>query len=218
MSVLIGSKDVIAIKGDKTYYVSESGMAALEGRIVAAVNEYHEKNPLERGISKETVKSKYLRRVDPKASGGLLVEMVNRGLIQIQGDTILESGRSMDGGEQEKMKQSFEDVFIRQALTPPSVFELSELFRLTPKEAQTVLAALKKENKLYQVAEGILLHTEVIRRVEDQVRKMLAGNGRMTVSEFKDAIGTSRKYAVPLLEYFDRQKITKRDGDHRILA
>lgn len=218
MSVLTASKDVIAIKGDKTYYVSEPGMKALENRIITAVNEYHDKNPLENGISKETVKSKYLRRVDPKASGGLLAEMVNRGLIQMRGDIVLGSGRASEGGEQDKMKKAFEDVFKRQELAPPSVFELSEQFRLTPKEAQTVLAALKKDNKIYQVADGIMLHAEILKGVEEKVRGMLAGGGRVTVSEFKDAIGTSRKYAVPILEYLDRQKITKRDGDYRILA
>lgn len=218
MATLTAAKDVIAIKGDKMYYVSEPGMKALETRIVTAVNDYHAANPLENGISKETVKSKYLRRVDPKASGGLLAEMVNRGLIKMQGDIVVGANQEPGGGEQEKMKNAFEEQFKTKQLAPPSVFELSEDFRLTPKEAQTIIAALKKDNKLYQIADGIMMHTEVLKNVEDRARELLAGGGRVTVSEFKDAIGTSRKYAVPLLEYLDRQKITKRDGDYRVLA
>jgi selenocysteine-specific elongation factor len=218
MAALTSSKDVIAIKGDKTYYVSEPGMKALEARIIAAVEDHHKANPLEAGISKETVKSKYLRRVDPKASGGLLAEMVNRGLLRVDGDIVSAAGHESAGGEQEKMKGAFEEQFLAKGLAPPSVFELSEEFRLTPKEAQTVLAALKKENRIYQVADGIFIHTEVLRFIEEKARGLLKDGNRMTVSEFRDAVGTSRKYAVPLLEYLDRQKITKRDGDYRVLA
>jgi selenocysteine-specific elongation factor len=73
------------------------------------------------------------------------------------------------------------------------------------------------QGKLVKIAEGLYLHRESIEQAGRLMRDHLAKEGRITVSQFRDLTGTSRKYAVPLLEHFDSIRVTRRAGDDRVL-
>lgn len=219
LKTLIDDGRVLLFKGDKPYYIATPALAALELKISEAVKAHHAAQPLEAGIGKETLRSRLLRRFDAKAANSLLAYMVTKGLIKMDGDAIMDPSRTPgEGAEHDKVTKAVSDEFKRAGLTPPAQFELQENFRLSAKEANTVIAALKKTGALVQVADGIYLHQEAVLAAEATVKALIAKNGKVTVSEFKDAAATTRKYAVPLLEYFDRQKITKREGDFRVLV
>jgi selenocysteine-specific elongation factor len=219
MESLLAKRQAIAFKGDRTYYFSVAALAGLQDRITKAVNDYHAEKPLEKGINKETVKSRFMRRLDARAAGSVLAGMVKEGRIAVDGEAVVNPVRSVSGGsEQIKMTKAFNDAFQKAGLQPPSQFDLQNTFNLSGKEVQTVLAALKKEGTLTQIADGVILHTDIVKSAEKSAREFLAAHGKMTVSEFKDHLGTSRKYAVPLLEYLDRQKVTRREDDYRVLA
>jgi selenocysteine-specific elongation factor len=215
LKTLIDDGRVAMFKGDKPYYI----LTALETRIVEAVKAHHVAQPLETGIGKETLRSRVLRRFDAKAANALVSSMAAKGLIKTEGDAVMDAARkSGEGAEHDKVTKAVGDEFRRAGLSPPASFELQETFRLTAKEVNTVISALKKTGALIQVAEGIYIHKEAVSAAEKLVKELIIGNGRVTVSEFKDKAGTTRKYAVPILEFFDRQKITKREGDYRVLA
>lgn len=217
MESLVKEGKATTVKGDKPYYMSAGARDKLTGRIVAGVRAHLAANPLEGGMNKETVKTKWLRRLDPKAAGAVLAEMVKSGDIALLGDVVTDP-KHAGGAEQAKIAAGFEELLLRNGLNPPSVAELQNEFKLSAKEVQTVLAALRKDGKAIQVAPGVWLHAAAVNRAADDARAFLKEHGQMTVAEFRDAAGTSRKYAVPLLEYFDREKITRRDGDNRVLA
>jgi selenocysteine-specific elongation factor len=219
LNTLIEDGRVAKFKGDKPYYIATPVLLALETKIVEAVKAHHAAQPLETGLGKETLKSRLLRRFDPKTANAVLAAMVNKGLIKTEGDAVMDVARTPgEGAEHDKVTEAVGDEFKRAGLAPPTLFELQENFRLTSKEANTVIAALKKIDVVVQVADGIFLHKEVVAAAEATARALIKENGKMTVSEFKDKAGTTRKYAVPLLEYFDRMKVTKREGDYRVLA
>ncbi|MFA5866672.1 MAG: selenocysteine-specific translation elongation factor [Actinomycetota bacterium] len=219
LNTLIDDGRVAFFKGDKPYYIASTALTELENKVAEAVKAHHVAQPLEAGIGKETLRSRLLRRFDTKAANVLLTSMATKGSIKMEGDAVMDPSRTPgEGAEHDKVTQAVGDEFQRAGLAPPTNFELQENFRLTAKEVNTVISALKKIGVLIQVADGVYLHEAAIVAAEAAARKLIEENGKMTVSEFKDKTGTTRKYAVPLLEYFDRQKITKRDGDYRVLV
>ncbi len=217
MEIMVKEGNAVAVKGDKIYYLSTAARQRLQDKITVGVRAYLADNALESGMNKETVKTKWLRRLDPKAAGAILAELVRDGHLRLDGDLVTDAEHA-GAGQQSKMAAGFEEMFKAAGFAPPTQFELMEKFCLTAKEVQTVLAAVRKDGKVVQVAKDIWLHRSVVAVAAAAARAFLAANGKMSVSEFKDAIGTSRKYAVPLLEYLDREKITKRDGDYRVLV
>ncbi len=218
LNTLIDDGRVIKFKGDKLYYISTTALSALETKIIEAVKAHHAAQPLEAGLGKETLRSRLLRRFDAKAANALLGSMSTKGLIRTEGDAVMDPTRAPgEGAEHDKVTEAVGDEFKRAGLAPPANFELQENFRLTAKEVNTVISALKKIDILVQIADGIYLHKDAVEAAEKAARTLIKENGKMTVSEFKDKTRTTRKYAVPLLEYFDKQKITKREDDYRIL-
>lgn len=219
LNTLIDDGRVLVLKGDKPYYIATPALRDLEKKIIEAVKAHHATQPLENGIGKETLRSRLLRRFDAKAANAVLAAMVNKGLLKTKGDAVMDAARTLgEGAEHDKVTLSVGDEFKRAGLAPPALFEVQENFRLTVKEANTVISALKKTGALIQVADGIYLHKDAVAAAAKVAQALIKENGKMAVSEFKDKAGTTRKYAVPLLEYFDRQKITKREGDYRVLA
>ncbi len=219
IGTLLNDGRAFSVKGERLYYITVQALTALEEKVMEIVREYHESHPLETGIGKETLRSQLLRRLDGKAAGAMLAEMTRKGLINVTGDAVVGAGRSsVQGAGNGSMATVLDDDFKRAGLAPRPLLDLQEELQLTLKEIQTVISGLKKTGELIQVADGIYLHQAAVDGAATKARSFLEKNGRMTVAEFRDVVGTSRKFAVPLLEYFDKQKITKRDGDYRVLA
>lgn len=219
VDILISDNLVVSVAGEKKYVVSTASLLLLEDKIVEVARGYAAANPLEAGIGREALKAKALRRVDNKAAGLILGEMVKKEQLVMRGDAFIDAEQAGTGGtRQDKMADDFAALFEQAGLAPPRLSELAEEFRLTAKEAQTVLAALKKDGRVVQIADGIILASSAVDSAETTARELIKEQGRMTVSEFKNKIRTSRKFAVPILEYFDRKKVTKREDDYRVLA
>jgi selenocysteine-specific elongation factor len=79
-----------------------------------------------------------------------------------------------------------------------------------------LLLLLTEEGALVRLAEGIFIHRDALSEARDKVKAELAANGRITVGTFRDLVGTSRKFALPILERFDAETLTRRVGDERL--
>ena len=107
---------------------------------------------------------------------------------------------------------------LRVGVTPPPLKYLFEQAGLGQNEGRQALTALVRAGRAQRVSEELFLATETIDACEAAIRAHLDAGGEGTVAALKDAMGTSRKFAVPILEYFDAHGVTKRDGDLRFLA
>jgi selenocysteine-specific elongation factor len=107
---------------------------------------------------------------------------------------------------------------LRVGTTPPPLKYLFEQAGLGQAEGRQALTALVRAGRAQRVSEELFLATETVDACEAAIRAHLNAGGEGTVTALKDAMGTSRKFAVPILEYFDAQGVTKRDGDLRRLA
>ncbi len=116
--------------------------------------------------------------------------------------------------EERKLKERVEAGLLNAGLNVPYVKELAP--GTLEDKVNDVVQMLVEDGKVVKITTDLFFHADTLREAESLVRKMLSKNGKFQVSEFKDAAKTSRKYAVPLLEYFDRKGVTRRQGDVRV--
>jgi selenocysteine-specific elongation factor len=136
--------------------------------------------------------------------------------IKMEGDLVALAGHRARFTDQETQALSrIEQIFRAASFQPPALIDVLKASGLDAKKARGLVEVLIKQQRLVRVSEDLVFHGDAIA----QIRKSLAARKgrRFSVPEFKDWTQISRKYAIPLLEYLDRQRITRRDGDSRIV-
>jgi selenocysteine-specific elongation factor len=136
--------------------------------------------------------------------------------IRMEGELIaLASHRPQISPEQMAALARIEDAFRRAGYQPPTPSEVLQSVGTDPVKGRALLETLMKNKRLIRVAEDLVFHAEVIRHI--QVSLAAHKGKRFSVPEFKSWTQVSRKYAIPLLEYLDRQHVTRREGDARVV-
>lgn len=178
---------------------------------------FHKKNPFKIGISKEELRTK-LPKVDPSVFQAALDEWISEGEVEADKDKVrlLNVGSS---GEEALGKWETEILKRLQAhgLTPPSLQELAEAMSLKESNLKDMLERLVHQQKVARVKGDMYFHAEPIRDLRDKVIGLLKSKGEMAPADFKALTNLSRKYMIPLLEYFDESRLTIRTGDKRVL-
>jgi len=193
--------------------------AALVERLREDVEAHHRDNPLAEGISKEELRIRVARLAGPAMFRAALAELAAAGQIAIAGDTVKRAGREIAlAPEEARAKEQIEQAFAKAGLMVPSLKEVLETLPVEAARAQKIVQILLREKVLVRVAAELVFHRTALERV----RQLLAGykqqhGDRMSVPAFKELTGITRKYAIPLLEYLDRERITRRVGDERII-
>jgi selenocysteine-specific elongation factor len=113
--------------------------------------------------------------------------------------------------------EALELTFRAAAYQPPSADEALEAHKLTQAEDRELLQVLVDQQKLVRLKGDLFYHRDVFEAIERQLRTYLEAKGEITAGEFRDLMQISRKYAIPLLEHFDNQRLTMRIGDKRVL-
>jgi selenocysteine-specific elongation factor len=174
---------------------------------------FHRRNPLLAGLSKEELRGKQL----PDAPPGLLDSLLAlSNTITVDGETVrLASHKISLERDEEAASAKIESAFRAAGLAVPSMQEVLAKSGVELKSARTILQLLLRDKRLIRVSDELVFHPSAIQ----SLRQLLAQRKgqKFAVPEFKDWTGVSRKYAIPLLEFLDRERITKRDGDTRLV-
>jgi selenocysteine-specific elongation factor len=164
-------------------------------------------------------KSEFVQKLLPHHADVTLVNFVLADLAKeriavVQGDALDIPGRSKAlGGSEGELARAIEKRFADAGLQPPPVSELIQSMTHKPKMIEGVIGFLVKQGTLVRLADGVYVHRTVIATARD---RMSAKKGQtIDVGQFKEFFGLSRKIAIPLLEFFDREGVTKRQGDVR---
>jgi selenocysteine-specific elongation factor len=175
------------------------------------LKEFHRQNPLLAGVSKEELRSKYF----PGAPPWLMDALLSRSnTLTAEGETVrLSSHKVALKQDEEDAATKIETAFRAGGLATPAVFEVLAKSGVDPSRARTLLQLMLRDRRLVRVSDELVFHASAMQ----SLRALLAQKKgqRFSVPEFKDWTGVSRKYAIPLLEYLDRERITRRDGDVR---
>lgn len=191
--------------------------SAWEARKIAALRtilaQYHRTHPLQAGLAKEELRSRELTGAPTHLLDDLLSHTKD---IVVEGDLVrLASHRVTLKHDEGEAVAKIEEVFRQAGLGVPSTSDVLAKCGVEPARARTLLQILMRNRKLVRVSEDLIFHASAL----DQLRALLASRkgSRFSVAEFKDWTSVSRKYAIPLLEFLDRERITRREGDSRIV-
>lgn len=180
---------------------------------------FHRENPIVEGMDREELKSRLAERMHLKSgkkAEALIAELEKRKVITIQGSVVSVAGFTVSySDEASQMMTDMENIYKKAGIEVPPTDELVGAYK-DRKQARQVLSELTKKGILVKAGTGVLMHKEHWDRALNILREHLAANPQITLGEFRDLLGTSRKYAVMLLETYDQMKITKKTGDVRV--
>jgi len=199
-------------------YVHASQLLTLENKILDLINQYHKDNPLKPGIDKEELKGMLRMRLSAKVLNLVVDGLIKKKLIEQEGPKLKVPGfKAARGAIQDEVKNKIVEAIRKGGTQPPVREELPALFRISEKDARDLLRLLADEGRTVRITDSFHLDKEVVEKVRADLKKYLEEKKEITMAEFRDLARTSRKFAVPLMEYFDSLKLTQRVGDKRVL-
>ncbi len=198
---------------DKPWYENSAKLSSFKSALTGILSTFHAHNPLLPGIAKESLRNLAL----PGSPPFLLDELLRRvPAVRVEGDLVrLASHRISLKSDESEATGKIEAMFRDACLAVPSTDDVLSKSGIEPARARSLLQILLRDRKLVKINDELIIHTSAI----DTLRGILAPRAgtRFTVPEFKNWTGVSRKYAIPLLEFLDREHFTRREGDSRIV-
>jgi len=206
-------------------FVHSEHFLGLAAKLIEQLERFHAANPLIAGLPKEDLRSRTgagspLRSAAPSTLlfNALLQTLVAQGKIEVQGETVRLAGHKIQlTPEEQAAKEQISEAFGRRGLEVPSPPEVLDKLRIDRLRAEKLLQILLRENVLCKVTEDLIFHRSALSQLKELLAQRKAQSNRINVTVFKEITGLSRKYAIPLLEYLDREHVTRREGDERII-
>ncbi len=215
LTALTHKKQILKID---TLYLHAAQVGTLEQKILARIGQYHRDNPLKTGVDKEELKGLVGVRLLPKVLGLCVDGLVKKKRLEAEGAKLrLPDFKAAGGRVAEEIKTKIVAAIKKGGTQPPVREELPSLFGITDKDARDLLKLLAMEGLTVRINDSLHLDRDTVERVRADLRRYLEEKKEITMAEFRDLANTSRKFAVPLMEYFDSQKLTQRVGDKRVL-
>ena len=198
--------------------VSAAAFKDAVNRTAAKVKGFHESNPLVLGISREELKNRVLGGAPAAVVQAILDRLIADKKLAMANEFIHEFGRKVTlKADEELMRSGLLEKFQGLGLTVPSPDELIDGLKLERTTARKLVQLLLKEAILVRITDDIVIHREALDKLIGDVKALKTSNPKLGVKEFKDLTGVTRKYAIPLLEYLDRLRITRRMGEDRLI-
>lgn len=184
------------------------------------LNQYHKENPISDGMEKEEFKSRLLEKFrirEPKKADTLLNEMIKRGVATTTASAIAAAGFSAEySKELTGMLDEIEEIYKKAGYEIPATDDVVDQFK-DKKQAKQIINDLIKKGQLVKINYSALIHKDNWDKAMGLLRDYFKDHQNISLGDYRDLLGTSRKYAVLFLEYCDQQKITKKQDDVRIL-
>ena len=192
---------------------------ALGQSLQKTLEEYHKLNPLLAGMKQPEVRSRLLPGAEISLADKLLALYEKDGLIRIQDKLIALSGFTIRySPEVQKIADALTDAFLQGGYAPPAIEEVADRFPKEKTAFKQVFEAMTASGQLVLTGPQIYFHQDICRDALEKISALTQDGKSFTLAEFRDAVGTSRKYALSLLEYFDRRGVTQKVGDTRVLV
>jgi len=199
--------------------VGQQSFAELQQKITATLEAFHKANPLSGGITREQLRTKSGRRLKPEIFRAALEQLAKEQKLVLQGETVKRAGAEVTlSVEEQRARDQIETAFASAGLAVPPVKEVLAQLAVEAKRAEKLLQLLLKEKRLLRVSADLIFHVNALQEMRQKVAVYKkAKSERISVPAFKELAGISRKYAIPLLEYLDRERVTRRAGDERVI-
>jgi len=210
----------ILIQTDKEprRYIHQETLEHFKAQAIEQLSRYHRKHPLKTGMPKGELKSKFPPVLSNKLFNQLIHRMVQADAICQTENTIRLPDHEVRLAEDESdLKEKILAVYEREGLQPPLFKDLVNHLNIRAETAKNIVMHLVDEGKLVKAKDDLFFHQQVLAGLQEKLVSYLKSNGEIDTPAFKEMTGASRKYTIPLLEYFDSANVTIRVGDARKL-
>lgn len=192
--------------------------AELIRKITIAVKNFHENNALQFGIPKEELRSRFGKSVPADVFAAVLEHALERKQLQIQKELVAVFGRKVALDQQQEALSSRIEEFLKSAgLDTPGLEDLAKQLNQSQQTTRNILYLLVREHKAVKITDDYFLHGQAWEELKQKIRDLKSRQKSFSVPDFKALFGISRKYAIPLLESLDREGVTRRSGNERII-
>ncbi|HTC95982.1 MAG TPA: selenocysteine-specific translation elongation factor [Terriglobales bacterium] len=197
-------------------FIAISALSDLQERAFAEIENFQQQNPLVAGYSKEALRERL--GVHSEILECVLADLVRLKKVEASGEHVRTAGRGVVMKDEEiESKQIIEQAFAQAGLKVPALKEILAGLKIDKGRAQRLVTLLLREKTLVKLGDDLVFHHDALRRLRQSLLEQKSKSQKIDVAKFKDLTGVSRKYAIPLLEYLDREHITRREGDVRII-
>jgi selenocysteine-specific elongation factor len=186
--------------------------------MTSTVTDFHRDNPLVPGISKELLREQTGLSIPKEIFAEALNQLTLEKKLQVAGELVSLAGRSVQMKDEEaESKATIEKAFAMAGLKVPALKEVLAEVKVDKARAQRLVALLLREGTLVKLSDDLVFHRDALGGLKQSMAEQKRSSDKIDVAKFKDMTGISRKYAIPLLEWLDRERVTRRVGDARVI-
>jgi selenocysteine-specific elongation factor len=196
--------------------VSAGVARGLAARLVSALAAHHASQPLAGGMPREEARERLFKRAPAAIFDAVLGGLVAAGRVVARDRLALPGQDPALSPEEARVQDALERVFLDARLTPPDPGAAAAVAGAPPAVVDRVVALMVRTRRLVRV-DTLVFHPTALEQLKAEVRALKGSTARVDVASFKERYGITRKYAIPLLEYLDRERVTRRVGESRIV-
>ena len=215
---MLSKKTALLLDRDEHRVFSPRVYRDFQDRVMSEIEAYHKKHPLKEGLSREELRITLGDYINPRLFNKAVRDLEVDGKIVAEKENVRIEGHRVNLKDEEmRLREEIAGIYRISGLTPPSKKEIMEKF---PKERNIVtnlLTVMINTKTLVKINEDLYFYRESIDRLKKDYRELLVRDGEASPASFKEMTGLSRKFIIPLMEFFDKTKLTIRVKDHRIL-
>ena len=217
--ILADKRLIRVVSSEPLILIAETVFTETGKKLLARVERFHKENPLLPGITREELKASLGRRVRPETFVTALQLLLEQKKITLQGEFVKKAGAEITLAPEElRAQEQITQAFAKAGLAVPSVKEVLVQLKIENARAEKLLQILLREKVLVRVSADLIFHRDALQALTGLLAQYKKSKGdRIGVPAFKELTGITRKYAIPLLEYLDRQRQTRRAGDERVI-
>ena len=196
--------------------VTAAVFAEIKTDVLEALKQFHDANPLVAGMSTEELRDRV--NLGPEVFYGVLEKLGEEKRLEVAGEIVHLAGRGVVMKDEEaESKKIIEQAFASAGLKVPSLKEVLAGLKVDKIRAQKIVTLLLRDKVLMKISEELVFHQSALMDLRQKVAALKNTAPKIDVARFKEMTGVSRKYAIPLLEYLDRERVTRRVGDERVI-
>jgi selenocysteine-specific elongation factor len=209
---LAGRAEVVPVQHT---LIGPAAYAQAQADVLAALEKFHNANPLVTGMSKEELRDR--ASLAPEIFYSVLAKLAKEKRLESAGELVHLPGRGVAMKDDEaESKIVIEQAFASAGLKVPSLKEVLLGLKIDKVRAQKIVTLLLRDKVLIKISDDLVFHQSALLELRQKMAACKKAAPGIDVARFKDLTGVSRKYAIPLLEYLDRERVTRRVGDTRL--
>jgi selenocysteine-specific elongation factor len=198
-------------------FIFRPALELVRKELVSALDAFHKHNALVAGMSKEELRGRF-SEVAPEVFASIFDEALQAKKIEVAGELVRLAGRGVVMKDEEaESKKIIEAAFANAGLKVPALKDVLAGLKVDRARAQKIVTLLLRDKVLLKISDDLVFHRDALADLRKKMAIEKTKSPRLDVARFKDLTGVTRKYAIPLLEYLDREHVTRRVGDERVI-